>query len=307
MQPFFSIIVPTYNREKHISETIFSVLSQSFQDFELLVIDNKSQDKTIEIVNSFIDNRIRFYQNSENYERCYSRNKGIELAIGKYILLLDSDDLFEFNHLDNWHQFIQLHGNKSSSFYVSDKKIFKGTLFIQRNPVLLKGVKPITYFFLNPIIPGQICVSSSILKQYKFRNDLLIFEDAALWMELASDYNVIFSPITSFIYRLHDGNSVNESVNNVFFKRLNAIKILLNEKKIIRLLPKNCIRFSLNTCYLGIIRFHDVNSSRFVSFKWVFKSILFFPEYGLKNKILLLMNTIPFISKLNYFKNRKFY
>ena len=282
MQPFFSIIVPTYNREKHISETISSVLSQSFQDFELLVIDNKSQDKTIEIVNSFIDNRIRFYQNSENYERCYSRNKGIELAIGKYILLLDSDDLFEFNHLENWYQFIQLHGNKLSSFYVSDKKIFKGTLFIQRNPVLLKGVKPITYFFLNPIIPGQICVPSSILKQYQFRNDLLIFEDAALWMELASDYNVIF-------------------------KRLTAIKILLNEKKIIRLLPKKCIRFSLNTCYLGIIRFHDVNSSRFVSFIWVFKSILFFPEYGLKNKILLLMNTIPFISKLNYFKNRKFY
>jgi glycosyltransferase involved in cell wall biosynthesis len=307
MQPFFSIIIPTYNREKHIKETISSVIIQSFEDFELLVIDNKSQDNTAIIVSSFNDSRIQFYQNDENYERCYSRNRGIQLASGKNVLLLDSDDLFEINHLKNWYQFLLADGNTSDCFYVSDKKILKDTLSTQKNPVFFKGLNPISYFFLNPIIPGQICVPANILKRYQFRTDLLIFEDAAFWMELSLKHDVVFNTITSFIYRLHDGNSVNEFVHNVYFKRLKAIQILLNEKRFRSLLPKRIIRFSLNACYLGIIRYHDANSSRFIRFSWVIRSILFFPEYGLKNKFLLLMNTLPLISSLIYFKRRKLY
>ncbi len=307
MQPFFSIIIPTYNREKHIKETISSVIIQSFEDFELLVIDNKSQDNTAEIVSSFNDSRIQFYQNDENYERCYSRNRGIQLAKGKYILLLDSDDLFEYDHLDNWYQFILAQGDKSDCFYVSDKKILKDVFLIQKNPRLLIDLHPVTYFFLNPIIPGQVCLSAEILKKYQFRNDLLILEDAALWMELAFDHPVVFNNITSFIYRLHEDNSVNEYVYNAYYKRLKAIRILLKENRFSRLLPKRSIRFSLNACYLGIIRYHNANSSRFIRFSWVIRSILFFPEYGLKNKFLMLLNTLPFISSLFYFKSRKFY
>lgn len=305
--PFFSIIIPTFNREKQIYETILSVVNQSFEDYEVLVIDNKSTDNTESIVNSFSNNRIHFYKNDRNYERCYSRNRGIQLAKGKYILLLDSDDLYEPYHLKNWHQFILSYGSRTDCFYVSDKKIFKESIFNQLNPSILSDTHPVTYFFLNPIIPGQVCVPSIILKKFQFRNDLLIFEDAALWMELAFDYPVVFNGITSFIYRLHDDNSVNEAVYNAYLKRLKAIRILLKEKKYKKILPLKAIRFSFNACYMGIIRFHDVNSSRILRFTWVLKSFLFFPEYGLKNKILLLVNTMPLISNLDYFKRKKLY
>jgi glycosyltransferase involved in cell wall biosynthesis len=304
--PFFSIIIPTFNREKHISETLESVISQSFGDFELLVIDNQSSDRTKEIVCSYEDERIFFYQNEQNFERCYSRNKGINLSKGKYILLLDSDDLYEPDHLSNWYDFILSDKTNSDCFYVSDKKILKeNELSVQLNPVFREH--PVCYFFLNPIIPGQVCIPSTIMKKYSFRNDLLIFEDAAMWMELSLSNKVAFNSISSFVYRLHEDNSVNEAVYNAYYKRLKVIKIIIKEKKYRRYLKNKTIRFSLNSCYLGIIRYHILNSPQIVQIRWIVKSIFLFPEYGFKNKILLFLNSLPVIGSSEYFRNRKLF
>jgi glycosyltransferase involved in cell wall biosynthesis len=305
LTPFFSIIIPTFNREKHILDAINSILKQNFEDFEVLVIDNQSKDNTKNIVQSIGDNRVFFYQNEKNYERCFSRNRGVFLAKGLYILFLDSDDLFESNHLMNWYQFIKNKCCNLESFYVSDKKILNETEKVHKKPILSTSLNPVAYFFLNPIVPGQVCVPSHIMKKYKFRDDLLIFEDSALWMELAYDYSVSFNNLTSFIYRLHKDNSVNELANNAYFNRLTAIRILLKEKRINHLLSNQNIRFSLNSCYMGIIRYHNVNSPRIIRFIWVLKSLIFFPEFGFKNKILLLFNTFPLISSLSYFRVRK--
>lgn len=304
--PFFSIIITTYNREKHISETLESVINQTFGDFEVLVIDNQSTDSTKENVCSYKDERIFFYQNEQNFERCYSRNRGIKLAKGSYILLLDSDDLYEPDHLSNWYRFIQSNNTNSDCFYVSEKKILKEKEFsLQHNHILQDH--PVCYFFLNPIIPGQVCVPSTTFKKYSFRNDLLIFEDAAMWMELSIKNKVFFHSISSFVYRLHDDNSVNESVYNAYFRRLKAIRKITKEQRFKSYLDRKSIRFSLNACYMGIIRYHIANSSNVIQITWILKSLLFFPDFGFKNKLLLLFQSIPIIGGLTYFKNRKLY
>jgi glycosyltransferase involved in cell wall biosynthesis len=306
MEPYFSIIIPTYNREKHISETLKSVLNQTFCDFELLIIDNNSSDKTEDIVCSYNDKRVFFFQNDQNYERCFSRNRGIQLAKGKYILLLDSDDLYESDHLSNWHNFILNNDNNLNCFYVSDKKLLKeNELYVQLNPIFIGH--PVSYFFLNPIIPGQVCIPSIILKKHSFRNDLLIFEDAAMWMVLSINNKVVFNHISSFIYRLHDDNSVNETVYNAYFKRLIAIRKITKEQKFTSFLNRKSIRYSLNACYMGVIRYHIANSSKLIQINWILKSLFFFPDYGFKNKILLFFHSSPIIGNLNYFKNRKLY
>jgi glycosyltransferase involved in cell wall biosynthesis len=90
----FSIIIPTYNRAHLIVKTIDSVLNQTFKDYEIIVIDDKSTDNTYEVVKPYIENKsIRYYLNDQNYERAVSRNRGIDEAKGKYISLLDSDDI----------------------------------------------------------------------------------------------------------------------------------------------------------------------------------------------------------------------
>ncbi|EJS75292.1 glycosyltransferase family 2 protein [Bacillus cereus] len=91
-----SIIVPTYNASKFIEETIHSVLNQSFQDWELIIIDDCSTDNTVQKLNEFkkSDQRIRVKVLEENSGAAIARNMGIDMAKGRYIAFLDSDDLW---------------------------------------------------------------------------------------------------------------------------------------------------------------------------------------------------------------------
>src|SRR5690606_25041004 len=89
--PFFSIILPTYNRGPLLSKSISSVLSQKFTDFELIVVDDGSTDNTREVVQSFSDPRIHYYY-KENEERNFARNFGISMAKGKYVCFLRSEE-----------------------------------------------------------------------------------------------------------------------------------------------------------------------------------------------------------------------
>lgn len=97
-----SIIMPLYNAEKYLKETLQSVLKQTHKNFELICIDDASNDTTIEILQAFQqqDNRIRIMSNSERMGAAISRNKGIKVANGEYITFLDGDDIFEEEMLE---------------------------------------------------------------------------------------------------------------------------------------------------------------------------------------------------------------
>ncbi|KEQ02225.1 glycosyltransferase family 2 protein [Pseudorhizobium pelagicum] len=95
-----SIIVPTYNSESFIYDSIASVLSQTYSDFELIIVDDDSSDDTISIIRSFDDPRIRLERNESNCGPAETRNTGLKLAIGRYIAFLDSDDLWAEDKLE---------------------------------------------------------------------------------------------------------------------------------------------------------------------------------------------------------------
>ena len=88
------IIMPSYNSEKYIKDSIESVLSQTYPYWELLIVDDCSTDKTVEIIKSFKDERIRFFQNAVNSGAAISRNWALREAKGKWIAFLDSDDIW---------------------------------------------------------------------------------------------------------------------------------------------------------------------------------------------------------------------
>tara|TARA_R110002049_G_scaffold116110_1_gene268460 strand:+ start:22671 stop:23606 length:936 start_codon:yes stop_codon:yes gene_type:complete len=95
---FFSIIISLYNKEKHIKNTINSVLQQSFKDFEVIIVNDGSTDGSLEEVNQIIDDRISIYSQA-NSGASIARNFGIEKSNSKYIALLDADDFWKPNHL----------------------------------------------------------------------------------------------------------------------------------------------------------------------------------------------------------------
>lgn len=96
MSPLVSIITPSYNSETYIDETILSILAQTYQDWEMLIVDDSSTDKSLEILKSYAlqDTRIKLLINEENLGAAESRNKAVEASLGDYIAFLDSDDIW---------------------------------------------------------------------------------------------------------------------------------------------------------------------------------------------------------------------
>jgi glycosyltransferase involved in cell wall biosynthesis len=90
--PLISVVIPVYNGEKTILETIESVLNQSFTDFEIIVINDGSQDATLEIVSSIKDPRLKVFS-YPNAGQAIARNRGVSHAVGEFVSFLDADDL----------------------------------------------------------------------------------------------------------------------------------------------------------------------------------------------------------------------
>ena len=122
MNEMVSIITPVFNSEKYIEETIKSVLNQTYEEFELILIDNFSQDSSLAIIKKFqeYDGRIKLIRLDKNYGPAKARNFGIESAKGNYISFLDSDDLLYENYLENQIKFSRQ--EKASIVYSSFKR-----------------------------------------------------------------------------------------------------------------------------------------------------------------------------------------
>ncbi|MFM2312814.1 MAG: hypothetical protein RLZZ04_2090 [Cyanobacteriota bacterium] len=100
MKPEVSIIIPTYNSEKYIAQALESVFKQSYSNLEVILIDDASQDSTVETAHIFHDCRLRIFENKQNRGVSYGRNFGISQAQGKWIALLDSDDWYASDRLE---------------------------------------------------------------------------------------------------------------------------------------------------------------------------------------------------------------
>jgi teichuronic acid biosynthesis glycosyltransferase TuaG len=109
MQPLVSIITPSYNSEKFISETIQSVQNQTHENWEMIIVDDSSKDKTVDIIEGFIknDTRIQLHKLDENLGAGIARNTAIKIAKGDYIAFLDADDLWKPEKLQKQLVFMQ--------------------------------------------------------------------------------------------------------------------------------------------------------------------------------------------------------
>lgn len=106
-----SIVTASYNYENYIKETIKSVLNQTYQDWELIIIDDCSSDNSVNVIKSFQDDRIKLFVNKQNLGLAKTLKLGIEKATGDWIVFLESDDLITSDYLAKKVQIIQKHKN----------------------------------------------------------------------------------------------------------------------------------------------------------------------------------------------------
>ncbi len=124
-QPFFSVVLPVYNVEAYLAECIESVLTQTFTDWELVIIDDVSTDQTPKIIRSYMEknNKIQMIQNDQNIKSGPSTNHGIEKSAGRWICRLDGDDKYHPEFLERFFWHIQPHQHRDDCFFTSRVRI----------------------------------------------------------------------------------------------------------------------------------------------------------------------------------------
>ena len=196
IQPLFSIIIPTYNREEFVTFAIQSVINQTFKNWELIIIDDGSTDSTKEIIqDNFSDSRIKYvYQ--ENQERSASRNNGVNLAHGKWICFLDSDDQFLSNHLEVFAENIKEH--KHIHFFYN----------LKVGETYYKKEDKYNQVFTSVIHSQQVCIQKELLIENKYNTDLYIGEDLELWMRIIKRTDIICTDVQSVKIIDHENRTV---------------------------------------------------------------------------------------------------
>ena len=204
-----SIIMPAYNCEKYIADAIHSVLSQTYTNWELLIVDDGSTDHTADIVGSFEDKRIHFQRNTQNMGAALTRNKALQAAQGRYIAFLDSDDLWTPDKLKKQIAFMQKNGYDFT--YTAFRRTDK--------PLRVSGPRHITkmgmYAFCWPACPTVIYDREKIgLIQI---SDLRKNNDYAMWLHVIQKAECHLLDEELFLYNKHAG-SISDAKISVLLK-----------------------------------------------------------------------------------------
>lgn len=274
MTPFFSIIIPTYNRAHLISKAIESVISQTFKDWELIIVDDGSTDNTKELIYFYQENEPRIrYIFQENAERSAARNKGIENSIGKYVCFLDSDDYYLDKRLQGVFDYISNLNIPKCFFYTAITYDYCGKL-VERTE-RSRGNENVYDFIVQATIgTPQVILSKEILCKERFDPRWCIGEDMELWMRLANYDEPHFIQNQATIVAVeHEDRSVNLRQTNAAkeqLKTLNHIFFYPCGKKISVAVRK----LLLSNCHFNIARFYMYKSEKLRAFLYLFKSII---------------------------------
>ena len=220
-----SVIVPTYNIEKYIGETIKSVLAQTYTNFELLIIDDESPDSSVEIARNFNDPRIKIIS-QKNRGLAGARNTGIRQAQGNYIALLDGDDLWleeklakHTEHLENnpnvgvsfsRSEFINAEGNSLGIFQMPKLNDITPGHLLCRNPIG-NGSAPV----IRREVFDAICFQNDLhgqMEDWYFDEHFRQSEDIECWFRIAAQTNwqIAGIPEALTLYRVNgEGLSAN--------------------------------------------------------------------------------------------------
>lgn len=207
-----SVIIPVYNGEKTIAETVRSVLSQTFQDFELIIINDGSTDRTLEVISQNDESRIQFYSYS-NTGQGASRNRGIDRAKGDYLAFLDADDLWTPDKLEAQLKALESNPEAGVAYSWTDF-IDEGGNFLRPGSHLNITGDVLPHLLLTNILENgsnPLIRREAIERVGNFDESLPPAEDWDLYLRLAAVYPFVVVPRSQILYRVY-ANSASTKV-----------------------------------------------------------------------------------------------
>ena len=299
MDELVSVIIPSYNKQDFIEQSINSVINQTYKNIEIIVVDDCSSDKTLNILKKY-ENKIKLYVNNINKGASFCRNYGFKKSRGKYIAHLDCDDYYHKNKIYKSIDYI----NKNNHFF-----IYTNVNLINSNGKKLNNNNNIQSIgegdISKKLLLNEISITNSTLvakrecfnKVGLFDEKIFLAADREMLTRLSLNYKAGFINEQLTFYRVH--------TNNMFINIDNTIKefvYILNKNKNINMF-KNKKFF--NTCLCNIyynyskfyIMFSDYQKSKKLLFKILMNNI----NYK-KNHLVLLLIFLVYIFP-NFLKN----
>lgn len=202
MDELVSIIMPSYNTEKYISDSIKSVQAQTYQNWELIIVDDCSTDNSLDVIRAFNEQRIRLLQNEKNSGAAISRNYALREAKGKWIAFLDSDDTWEPLKLEKQIRFMK---DNNYAFTFTDYRIClngEWLPYINTGPNKVNKRKMYNYCYFSTITVMYDREKIGLIQIADLRKN----NDYAMWLKIIEKSDAYRLPECLSYYIKHDGS-----------------------------------------------------------------------------------------------------
>ena len=222
--PKISVIMPAYNAEKYIKEAMDSILNQTYGDFEFIVLNDCSRDRTEEIILSYEDDRIVYVKNEQNMGVAATLNKGLGLAKGDYIARMDADDISMPERFAQ--QVAALDANPKLAVLGTNTEIFNenGTICTGWSATNPDQMKVDLLFSCGLAHPSVMMRRQVIQAMGGYDLEFEGMEDYDLWCRVAEEHDVSTLPQILFRYRVH-GAQVTKNPSEKYMQRLRSLKL----------------------------------------------------------------------------------
>lgn len=214
--PKVSVVIPVYNRERYLADAIDSVLAQTFADFELLIVDDGSTDRGVEIAQAYRDPRVRIVGHEANRGVAAARNTGVTQARGTYLAFLDSDDVAYSDRLQRQVAFLYRHPDCAAVGAWIDWMAEDGRPLgkVKRKATAPEDIAAQRLF--RPGIENTTAMArSAILRRYPHDEGFGIGEDFDLWARIAADHKLANLPRVLVRRRAHERQTTREQAARV--------------------------------------------------------------------------------------------
>lgn len=246
--PLISVIMPVYNGEKFLHEAIESILTQTYTNFEFIILNDGSNDSTESVILSYSDSRIIYIKNEFNIKLIKTLNKGLDIAKGEFIARMDADDISFPNRLEKQLEiFKNFNCDVVGTSYIKIDE--RGNKIGHHLGINAKGDDLIfVSLFVSPLVHPSVICRSSVLKKYRYNDSshCAHVEDYDLWSRMIKDGVVLYSTDIPYIYYRRTPNNITEVyLKEIIPKHIKCAQNLqchfvnnvLNERTILTLIP----------------------------------------------------------------------
>jgi glycosyltransferase involved in cell wall biosynthesis len=239
-----SVLIPVYNCAQYVTAALNSILTQTFPDFEVLIIDDGSTDNTVHLIKDLDDPRITLIQKPHNTGITDSLNMGIELAQGKFIARMDGDDISVSTRFEEQVAFLE---HDPSLVVCGSWTQILSTGEIIKRPVEHDEIKT-TLLVANCVLHPTVMIRTSFLRDNNLKYNRLLepSEDYDLWVRMIKKGRFYNIPKALLMYRLHDSQTSEQKRSEQNIKA-NTIR---------------CVHLSSLTTMRSALKFYDVNRAR---------------------------------------------